>query len=551
MLVFNLKNYNMKKIRICVLPLLALICMNICCKKQLEVGNPNEPKPEDARSEPGILALARGAVYVNGFNGINESGLNTLGTGFFSNAFQFHELLADVVSSASSNQNINVISLPQSAVLDDGTKLSSTASQRSILRISNARSSKSSNAFYYEWGYMYALNNACNNLLSQLSYVKFTGDQNSKVNTIKAWAYYWKGYAYSRLGSLYYSGIINDEVLKTNNKYVDHNSLIAEANKNFDASLAALDAITVAADYNLTLTKIIPEFLASGRGGVLSISEWKHNINTMKARNILVNKKVSDMTSTDWNNIITLTLSGIQKGDLVFTARTASNNGFMASSNGSIAAQTTGAGSTFVISERFIQEYYTGDKRLANNFSLVTRLNSTGGYTFSTRYRLLNGGNKNAGVVTYSDKTPGNYEAYPAGTYEENALMLAEALINTGQVDQGLALIDAVRTYQGAGIAAVSGTGLTAPQAEEQLRRERRVALVFRGVSFYDYRRFGFIYDISKGGGRTGAVVLTPTGQLNSNVTINYNFLDYWDVPADETDLNPPAAGSAPVINPN
>jgi len=35
------------------------------------------------------------------------------------------------------------------------------------------------------------------------------------------------------------------------------------------------------------------------------------------------------------------------------------------------------------------------------------------------------------------------------------------------------------------------------------------------------------------------------------NATINYNFMDYWDVPADETVKNPPAAGSAAVKNPN
>ncbi|HWJ89807.1 MAG TPA: hypothetical protein VNR87_01780, partial [Flavisolibacter sp.] len=80
---------------------------------------------------------------------------------------------------------------------------------------------------------------------------------------------------------------------------------------------------------------------------------------------------------------------------------------------------------------------------------------------------------------------------------------------------------------------------------------ERRVALIFRGTSFYDARRWGVIDDISKGGGRTGAVVISSTGVLNTNATINYNFLDYWDVPDDESALNPPSAGSAPVKNPN
>ena len=221
----------------------------------------------------------------------------------------------------------------------------------------------------------------------------------------------------------------------------------------------------------------------------------------------------------------------------------------------------TGPTSTFRISERLIQEYKTGDKRLANNFSLTSspRLDQTGGITFSTRYRLLNGdptataANKSpnlSGVILYSNTSPGAQEIFLGPSYEENALMRAEALIYTGKIDEGLALVDAVRSYQGAGLPTVSGTALNLANAVVELRRERRVALVFRGVSYYDYRRWGIIDDLSKGGGRTGATVLTANGQLNTNATINYNFLDYWDVPADETELNTPASGSAAVINP-
>ncbi|MFM9910026.1 MAG: hypothetical protein ACKVOW_11780, partial [Chitinophagaceae bacterium] len=101
----------------------------------------------------------------------------------------------------------------------------------------------------------------------------------------------------------------------------------------------------------------------------------------------------------------------------------------------------------------------------------------------------------------------------------------------------------------------VSGTGLTLAQAKEELRKERRIALAFRGLSFYDARRWGVINDISNGGGRTGVTVLSPTGPngsivVNTNATINYNYLDYWDVPDNELVYNPPAAGSAPVKNP-
>ena len=97
----------------------------------------------------------------------------------------------------------------------------------------------------------------------------------------------------------------------------------------------------------------------------------------------------------------------------------------------------------------------------------------------------------------------------------------------------------------------MAGTNLTVPQATAILRSERRVALVFRGLAFYDARRYGIIYDISKGGGITNAVIVSSTGVVSTHATINYNFLDYWDVPADESVLNPPDAGSAPVVNPN
>ncbi len=96
-----------------------------------------------------------------------------------------------------------------------------------------------------------------------------------------------------------------------------------------------------------------------------------------------------------------------------------------------------------------------------------------------------------------------------------------------------------VRTYQGAGLAAVSGTGLTDAQAKEELRKERRIGLAFRAVAYYDARRWGVLDPILQGGGRTGAVALSRTGVVNTNATIEYNFLDYWDVPDNEIAYNP------------
>jgi hypothetical protein len=58
------------------------------------------------------------------------------------------------------------------------------------------------------------------------------------------------------------------------------------------------------------------------------------------------------------------------------------------------------------------------------------------------------------------------------------------------------------------------------------------------------------IKPLAAGGGRTNAVVLKTTGVVDLNASIDYNFIDYWDVPDNELAYNIPAAGSAAVVNP-
>jgi hypothetical protein len=88
--------------------------------------------------------------------------------------------------------------------------------------------------------------------------------------------------------------------------------------------------------------------------------------------------------------------------------------------------------------------------------------------------------------------------------------------------------------------------GLTIDQAKEELRRERRVALAFRGFSFYDARRWGITDN-----GRTGCVVVNFDGTVSTNATIDYRYLDYWDVSVAESFYNPPSPDSAPIVNPD
>ncbi len=522
------------------------------CKKELDVKDPNSPTLDQAKNENGIIALASGSVYNN--SSLNGGG--GLGDLFFAYCIGYHELLADNIASINVDFNSNAVNLPDYVIFDDGTKVTNTSPEKVNLRINNARDKQFTNMFYYEWQSLYALNNACNQILDLVNNIAFSGDAATKKNTLKAWVYWWKGFAYARLGSVYYAGIINNVPSSTNPNYVSSAALIAESNRNLEQARALLNSVSATADYTSIMMRLIPDFLQqTSLGAVPTRQAFIRNINTLEARNILANTRSVAMTAANWQMILTLTNNGIGAGDNVFIAQTSDINAIITANYGSVSAITAGDPSTtfFTVSERLVQDFKSGDQRLAKNFVKNEFLNQVGGFSFSTRWQLINqqetpvAGNN---AIALADKTPGNQIVYYAGSFEENELMKAEALINTGQIDQGLASVDNVRNYQGAGLPAVSGTGLNMAAAKEELRSERRVALVFRGTAFYDARRWGVLDDTSSGGGRTNAVVLSSDGVLSTHATINYNFLDYWDVPADEFVLNPPAAGSVPIKNP-
>ena len=552
--------------KIFLMALLPAFAVMSCKKSDLNVGNPNQPTLDDnVKTETGLIALTSGSVYLNG---MANSNLAWLGNSYMSLPYGFSELLGDMVSAEAANQIVNIINIPDYWIVDNGTKSLNDAPMRNVLRTNNSRPSTSqgNNPFYYYWVANYALNNALNTVLTKVDVVSYTGDAEVKKSTIKAFCYFWKGWAYSNIGSMYYAALVNDAPTTTNADYKLHDDIIAESNANFKKAADLLTAIPAGnGDYNDVLGKLIPAFCQVGNGGVLTTDMWKRNINTMLARNILVNRlspfvhdnpnatitgsSMSPVTAGDWTQILALAGDGIKQGDKVFTARSADVNGFMTASGGSVSAMSTGASSpaTFKIGERFIQNFKTGDKRFANNFGTDPFAMN---YTFSTRYNQIDGGKGMPGVYVYGNKNVGEYEAYIAGSYEENELMLAEANIRSGNIAVGLASVDKVRDYMGAGLAHVSGTTTDPVVAMQELVRERRVALVYRGISYYDSRRWGWIYDISKGGGAYNQVIVDGA-TVNTKATISYNFLDYWDVPADEFDLNPPSGTSAAIKNPN
>jgi len=524
------------------------------CKKDLDISNTNQPTPESAQNELGVISLAQGSIYRNGFYDLKYS--DGVYGRFWSGATGFQELMGDVIGAEAANAYMNQIGCPNKVTLDNGTVVlnpSAINTQYALLRAVNVNAQQGSNPIYYEWAYMYNMITAANSVLKITDATTFSGSgAATKKATVQAWAYFWKGYAYARIGSIYYAGLIQNAITTdatTNGNFVTKEAIITESNANFDKAAAAIAAATSTTDYNTVLGSLIPTFLQKGKGGILTQTMWLHNINTMKARNILVNTTKAAMTSAQWASILTLVNNGITATDLIFTGRTDANGDFLGTTIADKIQSSGAATGTYKLSERFVQEFRTGDKRKDNNVRTLTAVgifNTDRGNSFNTRYSLTNGGAGLGGVVTWANLASGANEISLCGTYEENELMKAEALIQTGSIDLGVQSIDKVRAYQGAGLAPI-GAGQTQANAYEELRRERRIALAFKGLSFYDARRWDII-DPTKS--RTGCTVLSATGAVSTNATIVYGFLDYWDVPDNELAYNPAAAGAAPTKNP-
>jgi hypothetical protein len=540
------------------------------CKKKLDVENPNAPTfGGNVNSEAGLAAYAKGGVYWNGFN----YGDGWLGDSYFSLPWGYHELMGDMIGGGQgSNNQTTTMGVPDKFIADPANPSTTTFTNPSpqalsIIRSFNtsAATANANNALYYEWVNMYAMINSCNLTLENLPNISMSAD---KANTVKAWCQWWKGYAYAQIGTLYYAGLIVDKSNTIVSNFVKQSDVIVESNKQLNAALATLNSISNQGDYASMIAQLIPSQCQVGLGRPLSSSQWKGTINTMLARNILLNhlapyvngnlsatinkSTITPMSTTDWQTVMTLCGNGIKQGDYVFTGRTSSANSFFSPLGGSVQGILTASNqtTTYKLGERLVQQFKAGDARRAN----FTTANGTffgDANTNSTRYSLVDGVSTGlTGFQILGSRQVGKLEIYIGPTFEENQLMLAEANIRSGNVNAGLILIDQVRAYQGSGVAALAGSGLTAAQAMKELTMERLAALAFRGLSFYDLRRWGWTYSIANGGGRYGCTLLFG-GNVYTNATIDYNFMDYWDVPADEIEKNPPASGSAAVKNAN
>lgn len=517
-----------------------------CKKSELQLNNPNSPSLKSLETKVGIEYYAIG-VFVQ------------CGSVFDRSTF-FNSVMGDEQISSVGNFGIRFIQQVTAVTLPApyGTKIPNifgTTQQVQLNSLNNfAADASDSNPMQYTWQDAYLANGMCNILLSSLNNPALVLSASEKA-TLQAWAYWWKGLCYSQIGSLYSKGIItNSAEGTTNNNYVGHDAIIIEANANFDKAIASLKGISDGdADFAATMAALTPSFNVTTTK--ITPSMWTRSCYTYQARNVLVNKKVADMTAADWTTVSNLASKGLVNGDQAFvrgmdpgsvndlTAVTQTHPFLWNNYANNPAWQYT--------SERLIQDFKPGDARFTNGIKLlptpVVNIRSRG-IQFGSRYTPNE--IENGGYWTTGTEKAGKH--FYAGSWEENALMLAEVQIRTGSIETGLGYIDQVRDAQGAALAHVKGTGLTQTAALEELRRERRIGLFLRGVAFVDARRWGVTAPAASGGGRANAIVLVPGNLVGSTAFkalpcfIEYNYMDYWDIPVDETAYNIPTSPLKP-----
>lgn len=515
----------MKK-RYIIFAVLALV-LSACSKDSLKLQNPNEPGLESLKTEEGLQKFALG-VY------------NPMRTNYYAwMTLTYHNLMGDATVTSAGNFGFRNSNQAYSITRPNGTVIVSPVgeSQVSLLKTFNTREQDHENVFRNEWASMYGVIRYCNLALELLNNneVKITNDAEIKSKTYKAWFLWWKGFAYSRLGSIYSKAILTNHYNNLSTNYQSREAVIAEANSLFEAAKTILATIPEGNSvYEELMSVFIPSQFKVGKGGVLTPQMFIRNINTYLARNILVNKYATDLTAAELTQIQNYANNGIQKTDKIFTIRSVADNTLCFVYETAWSPFRLLVGWEFV-SERLVQDFKAGDNRYTRNILERSQVlfNPNGrGVNFGTRYALKNGGD-------YASTTAGAIELPFAGSYEENQLMLAEAKIRNNDVDGGLAHIDAVRTYQNAQLAAVAGTGLSQTEALEELRKERRVGLFLKGTSFYDARRWGILKPVAQGGGRTNANVVVAADGTTEPCTIDYQYTEWFDVPANETDFNP------------
>lgn len=514
--------------------LLTAACLGLliaaCDTTDLDVQNPNEPTPEVLQTEAGLQRAAEG--FYEAFDLAEPKNFAWI-------VQAYHEFMGDALVSPWGNWQFRWISQVARVMLDDGSVVlppQGGAQALEIARVNN-REQDVESAVVQEWASMYFLNNQANLVLETLDAgtVTFSGDAAAKEAGYRAWAHFWKGYAYARIGSMYEQGLVLDVFGQTQSAYVNPAEVIAESNRQFDL------AIDHAASFDAVRDDVVPALFIDAEVSGPTAASLQQAAHTLKARNLLVNTRRDAMTAADWEQVRALTQQGLQSNDGTFILR--GDNGVTypdAIFNIFINYAAWGPRGWHRVSERLIQDIQPGDARLAE---FEQTLDGNGNpETWSTRGRGIqyNSTWRLPTLSRYSSEsaTEGPIKWYFV-SFEENLLMQAEALLALGDAAGAAALVDQVRTAQGAGLPAVDAGG----DVWEQIRSERRIGLFLRGLAFYDARRYGLIDPLGQGGGRTGAVVVGNDNTIYRNATIDYSFLPYWPVPDEELTFNRPGGG--------
>jgi starch-binding outer membrane protein, SusD/RagB family len=534
--------------------LIIVMAVGGCKKSSLELNDPNNPTPEQSlTTEAGLKNFSLGILQKMVADVPDEGSSNIFHIGLTN-----HSIMGDEAYVPYGNYGLRWVNQVYKITLPNGTVITNPngVEQKTQLQGFDSRGAGELNAFQYEWAVNYYIIAQCNQLLEAIDNpaLILTGDATNKKNTFKAWALWWKGYAYSRIGSMYLAGVIPTKAGVTNGDFVDHTAILAEAERVLNECLTTLNGVTASAEYTNIMQAIVASF--DDNKNVVTPAMWKRQVYSLQARNLLANTKITDMTTAKWQQIITLANQGIQATDNIFRFGMDPSGTNDVSSGFYHPYAFIGEVQQFsFVSERLIQDFKANDNRLTKGFAQfsVPKVNERGrGLQFGTRWNPIfieDGGlyatGDNRGLVPW------------ACSYEENQLMKAEALIRTGNIEAGLQLVDAVRDFQNSGLAHVAGTGLNATQALEEFRRERRVALFLWGTAFYDARRWGVTKPASQGGGRANAIVIVPgnlltppqTGSIPTPCFMEYNYMDYWDVPQNELDFNAAATSSPKLKN--
>ena len=508
------------------------------CADELFVANPNAPTPAVLTSEEGVRRVATGLyVPIDGFI-----------TWY---AFQYHEGMGDAVPSRVGNFTFVDVVNPERIIysvpgVPDNTPQQSRgfADQPTVLAQTNTRLN-ADNPTAFEWTYMYRVVGEANRILQSLenpatTFLGTAAEQDAKKQGFKAWAHFWKGYAYSRIGLLYERGLILDTAGTTNSNYRTPDEMITESNRQLDLAIASSAGIGSIA------TAVVPDLF----GAKPTSASFAQAASTIKARNLLSRRYRSDMTQADWQAVKAAADAGLRSNANTIQVK---SDATTYGGTGTLIYRASGLGPTWAyVSQRLIQEFAPGDKRLAFGTTATatsyvrvastaddltsSQLASSGTNYFARGNNSLTNGR---GLPPVFENVVGAVPTYLVSA-EEAMMASAEASLALGQPGDAATMIDAVRTMQGAGLPALAASAVT----PELIRRERRVALVGRGLSYYDARRFKITLPVAQGGGRTGAHVWYPVNggtsfKLDRNATIVYNFRPYWPVPAGEAELNP------------